>query len=116
MLAGAGSMNCHSVIVRELRRMAKCRSTFHHRAIVCAWVILLLGGISVWLDWQMASATPGLLCLTPKGTVVFWVFGNSADVCLRRGRSWPHCGLFERGAARGDFEIAVSDSFVRIGF
>ena len=64
-------MNCHSVIVRELRRMARRRSTFHHRAIVCAWAMLLLGGISVWLDWQMASARPGTFMPPPKGTVVF---------------------------------------------
>ena len=64
-------MNCHSVIVRELRRMARRRSTFHHRAIVCAWAMLLLGGISVWMDWMMASARPGTFMPPPKGTVVF---------------------------------------------
>ena len=71
LLVREGSMNCHSVIVRELRRMARRRSTFHHRAIVCAWAMLLLGGISVWMDWMTASAGPGTFMPPPKGAVVF---------------------------------------------
>lgn len=51
--------------------MARRRSTFRHRAIVCALAMLLLGGISVWMDWMTASARPGTFMPPPKGTVVF---------------------------------------------
>ena len=66
--AGEGIMNCHSVIVRELRRMSRRRATFQNRALVCALAMFVLGVISVWMDWVTASATIGF---PPKGAMVF---------------------------------------------
>lgn len=63
-------MNCHSVIVRELRRMARRRSTFYNRALVCALAVFVLGVISVWMDWVMGLAGPPV-GFPPKGTIVF---------------------------------------------
>ena len=60
-------MNCRLVIVRELRRMSRRRTTFYKRALVCALAMFVLGVISVWMDWT-DSTTIGFPL---KGTIVF---------------------------------------------
>ena len=50
--------------------MARRRSTFYNRALVCALAVFVLGVISVWMDWVMGLARPPV-GFPPKGTIVF---------------------------------------------